>query len=481
MVFSLWACEAQEDPVLSVPDTVPGQTEPTASSVPTEPATPTIPTESTAPSISTEPTDPTVSSDPTLPSGDAACEHLFSLEYLIEATCSKPGRTYGVCEYCGEERYDEIPVIPHSFSNATCTQAKTCTVCGVTEGNALGHHYVSGKCDRCGDQLPDEIPAGCAHDYSVSDQKAPTCTATGSITYKCCKCSHLYTETIAANGHKFAEATCETPKTCTICSATSGSALGHSYTGGKCSRCGVADPSVPVEVTYTVTIRTDKGMPVEGVTVSVYTTGTAPAATGKTNSKGTATMTLLSHDSYKIVLSDVPAHYAAKESYTFRSTKVNINLASVSYITPTDHSKANYKVGSTMGDFTLTDTDGISYTLSELLKEKDIVILDFWYTTCAPCKSEFPYFESICDKYGDRIQLLALDPIDSEASIKSLRQELGYTFPMIRENIGLATGFGVIAYPTTVFIDSSGRILKIEVGAFRSEQELTDLIDNLLR
>lgn len=462
MVVSLWACEAQENPGSSVPDTTPGQTE------------------SSAPSLS-QPSDPTVNSEPTQPSGGEDCVHLFSLEYLIEATCNQPGRTFAVCEYCGEERYEEIPALPHSFTDATCIQAKTCTVCGVTEGNALGHHYISGKCDRCGEKLPDEIPAGCAHDYRVSNQKAPSCTASGSITYKCGKCSHLYTETIAANGHKYADATCETAKTCTVCSATNGSALGHSYTGGKCSRCGAADPSFPVEVTYTVTVRSDKGTPIENVIVSVYTGGTSPAATGTTNQKGIATMTLLSADSYTVQLSLIPPGFSCKESYTFKSTQVNINLTSLSYTTPTDHSNGNYKAGSTMGDFTLTDTDGISYTLSELLKEKELVILNFWYVACEPCKAEFPYFESVYKKYADNVQLLTMSHLDTEDKIIKLRQQMGVTFPMIREDIGFREGFDLKMYPTTVFIDSRSKILKIEVGGYKSEQELIDQIEAFLK
>lgn len=325
---------------------------------------------------------------------------------------------------------------------------------------------------------PDDI--SCRHEYSRLEQAA-SCTAEGSFTYTCNKCGDAYTETVGAKGHVFADTTCEKPKTCHVCNATDGEALGHSYADGKCIRCGAADPSTPTEVTYTVTVRTDKGTLVEGVTVSIYTTDSTPAAVGKTNSKGVATMTLMSAASYKIILSDVPAGFSAKESYTFRSTKANINLTSVPYTTPTDHSKGNYKVGSIMGDFTLTDTDGNSYTLSELLKEKELVILNFWYVSCVPCKAEFPHFEAVYKNYAEDVQLLTMSHFDTEDQIKALRQQMGVTFPMIAENIGFQQGFGLEMYPTTVFIGSSGKILRIKVGDFKSEQDFIDAIEMFLK
>ena len=41
----------------------------------------------------------------------------------------------------------------------------------------------------------------------------------------------------------FTDATCTAPKTCTVCGATEGSALGHSYVDGTCTGCGAAEPS----------------------------------------------------------------------------------------------------------------------------------------------------------------------------------------------------------------------------------------------
>ena len=40
----------------------------------------------------------------------------------------------------------------HSWKAATCTAPKTCTKCGATEGNALGHNYENGACKVCNEE-----------------------------------------------------------------------------------------------------------------------------------------------------------------------------------------------------------------------------------------------------------------------------------------------------------------------------------------
>ena len=65
--------------------------------------------------------------------------------------------------------------------------------------------------------------AGCAHDWADADCDSP----------KTCK---LCGETEgAALGHDWAAADCDTPKTCKVCGATEGSALGHSWDNADCT------------------------------------------------------------------------------------------------------------------------------------------------------------------------------------------------------------------------------------------------------
>ena len=88
----------------------------------------------------------------------------------------------------------------HSWVAATCTEPKTCSGCGETEGEPLGHAWQEATCT---------MPILCSR-----------CGAT----------------TGEALGHEWADATCTAPKTCSRCGATEGEPLGHSVESWKASK-----------------------------------------------------------------------------------------------------------------------------------------------------------------------------------------------------------------------------------------------------
>lgn len=102
------------------------------------------------------------------------CEHDW-----VEANCVSPK----TCSLCGET---EGEALGHTWADATCTAPKTCTVCSVATGEALGHTWTDATC---------------------TDPK--TCSACGETEGE-------------ALGHTWVEATTEAPKTCTVCGETEG-------------------------------------------------------------------------------------------------------------------------------------------------------------------------------------------------------------------------------------------------------------------
>ena len=171
----------------------------------------------------------------------------------------------------------EFAACEHSWNDATCTTPKTCSKCGETEGEPLGHTeeiipavaptctetgLTEGKkCSVCGETLvAQEVVAALGHTEEVIPAVAPTCTETGLTEGKKCSiCGETLVaqEVVAALGHTeevlpAVAATCtETGltegKKCTVCGEITVQqqvvdALGHDFAEGTCTRCGEKDP-----------------------------------------------------------------------------------------------------------------------------------------------------------------------------------------------------------------------------------------------
>ena len=81
-------------------------------------------------------------------------------------------------------------------------------------------------------------------------EKQPTCTEAGHHAYlKCKDCGkELSKNVIPAKGHSWKEATCTSPKTCTVCGAKEGSSKDHNWASKPaCSDCGAPNPNWSAE------------------------------------------------------------------------------------------------------------------------------------------------------------------------------------------------------------------------------------------
>lgn len=218
---------------------------------------------------------------------------------------------------------------------------------------------------------------------------------------------------------------------------------------------------------YTVTVTNQAGAAMADIGVYIYTDAekTDLVWFERTNADGTVSFTHEAGESCVIVLDGVPDGYAAAESYPVTGETTQIVLEANMTVAG-DLTGVTYSKGDIIGDFSVTDIDGTVYTLSELLKEKKVIVLNFWYLNCQPCKSEFPYLQEAYEKYSDQIAVLAMNPVDADnGQIASYKSENGITFPMMACDPAWASAMQITAYPTTVVIDSYGAIQVIHTGA----------------
>ena len=160
--------------------------------------------------------------------------------------------------------------------------------------------------------------SGCAHSYSESITTAPGCLSNGVKTFTCTKCGYSYTEAVPA--------------------------VGHNYVNGKCTGCGITDPSVSGAAYCLVGYinGANYGCEDDHANIGQYIF---------VNGKVTATFT---QDSYIFVKSTDNTKWFLASSYTTDSTCTFYQGASEKMFVP----------GNTALTFTLTENEDGSVTVS---------------------------------------------------------------------------------------------------------------------
>lgn len=234
---------------------------------------------------------------------------------------------------------------------------------------------------------------------------------------------------------------------------------------------------------YTVSLKTAGGMALSGIDVYVYKDSSLSdlVSFGQTDENGLATFTIPQNDGYAIALSGVGAGYDVKSSYSFSGGTAIITLQS-SIITTGDITTANLGLGSVMYDFSLTDINGEKVNLAQLMGEKKMVMLNFWYTGCTWCWTEFPIMAEVYEQYKDDIEIVAIDPMENDTvdAMKAalVNHDLDLPFRVAKCPYAWASAFGVTGYPTTVIIDRYGMICMMESGAITSKGAWINIFDH---
>ena len=145
-----------------------------------------------------------------------------------------------------------------------------------------------------------------------------------------------------------------------------------------------------------------------------------------------------------------------------------------------DIANASLSVGDAMYDISVTTIDGDTLTISDLLQEKDMVMLNFWFINCYWCDYEFQYMSPAYLAYEEDIEIIALDAWDSLVNIQYYVEQEQLPFKVAQCSYLWANAFGVSGCPTTVIIDRYGTICDIHVGAITSTEGFTSIFEQYI-
>ena len=111
--------------------------------------------------------------------------------------------------------------------------------------------------------------------------------------------------------------------------------------------------------------------------------------------------------------------------------------------------------------------DGEPVTLGEPTGKPFLV--NFWYSTCEPCKREMPALVAAQEKYG--IDIVGVNPRDTAELARDFAEEYGITYPLLRDPNGASlVALGVGTFPMTYLVSGDGTILEQHAGEITAAQ-----------
>lgn len=123
--------------------------------------------------------------------------------------------------------------------------------------------------------------------------------------------------------------------------------------------------------------------------------------------------------------------------------------------------------------FSMEDQEGNTRELSEFLGEKP-VYLNFWASTCGPCKSEMPDIHALYQLYGEDIHFILVNvgPAmgDTREQAEAYLEEECFTFPVYYDvDYQAITTYGINSFPFSIFIDAEGNLITYGQGLLSRE------------
>ncbi len=137
-------------------------------------------------------------------------------------------------------------------------------------------------------------------------------------------------------------------------------------------------------------------------------------------------------------------------------------------------------------DFSLPSLDGSNVALSDYLG-KNVVLIDFWSTTCDPCLVEMPHLVAMYEKYksqGFVVLAISGDDADTVGRVPNVVHDKKMTFPVLldQETTVIARYHPPKTMPFWVLIDRDGNIVKKKNGYDPGDEiALAQEIEKLLK
>lgn len=113
-----------------------------------------------------------------------------------------------------------------------------------------------------------------------------------------------------------------------------------------------------------------------------------------------------------------------------------------------------------------------------------VVLLDFWYLSCSPCRELMPVLQRLSKKYTkSNFAVIGVNISDkNQTEIQNYLNDKGFQYPQLYNASHIKELYSLKAFPTTILINKKGEIVNAHIGYSEDfEEKISKLIDNQLK
>ncbi len=131
-------------------------------------------------------------------------------------------------------------------------------------------------------------------------------------------------------------------------------------------------------------------------------------------------------------------------------------------------------------EFSGVDESGASVSSDDFAGS--VYVVNFWYASCPPCRSEASDLKALSEQYGD-VPFLGVNISDSADVALAFAKKFEIEYPSIIDansasvQLAFAGAVAPNAVPTTLVVDSEGRVAARISGIIRDPSILASMID----
>ncbi|KAF2327750.1 peroxiredoxin family protein [Flavobacterium ginsenosidimutans] len=126
-------------------------------------------------------------------------------------------------------------------------------------------------------------------------------------------------------------------------------------------------------------------------------------------------------------------------------------------------------------EFELKDLEGKTWSLKELRGRT--VVLNFWFTSCAPCIKEIPELNKLVDEYKNKDVVFLGLTYNTSQHVEAFLKKRAFNYTQLPNAGEISTKYNIFYFPTSFVIDKNAIIKGIMDKSDNIYHDLKTIID----